>query len=131
MNAVINAYRPALVAQLLHVVVCIVWNGIGLAQRASGVQTIGPTASPGAIALVILLGLGLVWLLRSGLETAYLLLSVLGLLIASAAIYGGLTKDPSNWPSEFWRWAGIVVNAVGVLGFLLALLTFIRRKQNR
>lgn len=126
-----NAYRPALAAQLLHVALCVVWNGLGLWQKSQGMQTIGPTASFGAIVFVLLLGAGFVLLLRNGAETPYLLLSLLGLLMSAIAIFGGLTKDLSCWPSEFWRWAGIIVNSVGVLGFLLALTTFLRRKSNK
>lgn len=125
-----NAYRPALAAQLLHVVLCVFWNGLGLWQKSQGVPTIGPTASFGAIVFVLLLGAGFILLLRKGAELPYLLLSVLGLLLSALAIYGGFTKDLSSWPSEFWRWAGIIVNSVGVIGFLLALITFIRRKSN-
>lgn len=123
-----SAYRLALAAQLLHVALCVVWNGVGLWQQAHGTQTIGPTASFGAIVLVLLLGTGLVAFLRKGAETAYIFLSLGGLLMSALAIYGGFTKDSSNWPSEFWRWAGIAVNAVGVLGFVLALGTFLSRK---
>lgn len=126
-----NSYRPALAAQLLHVALCVVWNGLGLWQKSQGIQTIGPTASSGAILFVLLLGAGLVLLLRKGAETPYLLLSLLGLLLSALAIYGGFTKELSNWPSEFWRWAGIIVNAVGVIGFLLALITYIHRKSHQ
>lgn len=131
MSPPVIAYRPALAAQLLHVALCVVWNGLGLWQKSQGIQTIGPTASFGAIVFVLLLGAGLILLLRRGAETPYLLLSLLGLLLSALAIYGGFTKDLSNWPSEFWRWAGIIVNAVGVLGFILALTTFIRRKSHQ
>lgn len=123
-----SAYRLALAAQLLHVALCVVWNGVGLWQQAHGTPTIGPTASFGAIVLVLLLGTGLVAFLCKGAETAYIFLSLGGLLMSALAIYGGFTKDSSNWPSEFWRWAGIAVNAVGVLGFVLALGTFLSRK---
>lgn len=125
-----NAFRPALVAHLIHVLLCIVWNGAGLWQQAHGLKTIGPTASWGAIAFVILLGAGLVLLARKGPPPGFLLLSALGMLLAAVAIYGGLTKDASNWPSEFWRWAGIVVNSAGVVGFLLALAAFLRPKSS-
>jgi hypothetical protein len=131
MPSLIQNYRPALAVQLLHVALCVVWNGIGLAQRAGGVQTIGPTASFGAIAIVLLFGAGLVVFLGRGKEIPYLLLSPLGLLLAGAAIAGAFTKDPASWPSEFWRWAGVAVNAFGVIGFLLALGTFIRRQSTR
>lgn len=126
-----SAYRMALASQLLHVALCVAWNALGLWQKSQGVQTIGPTASFGAIVFVLLLGTGLVFLLRKGAETPYLLLSMLGLLMSALAIHGGFTKDLSSWPSEFWRWAGIIVNSVGVIGFLLALAIFIRRKTPR
>lgn len=125
-----SSYRPALAFQLTHVALCVVWNGVGLLQKSRGEPTIGPTASFAAILVVILLGLGLVMLLRKARETPYLCLSALALLLAVPAIYGGLTKDASNWPSEFWRWAGIAVNSVGVIGFLLALAIYARRRSS-
>ena len=128
MPAKLSAYHLALAAQLLHVALCIVWNAVGLWQQAHGTQTIGPTASFGTIVLVVLLGAGLVAFLRKGAENAYFLLSLVGLLMSALAIFGGFTKDSSNWPSEFWRWAGITVNAVGVLGFVLVFGAFHSRK---
>jgi hypothetical protein len=124
-----NAYRPSLIVHLIHVLLCIVWNGVGLLQQARGLKTIGPTASWGAIGFVILLGAGLVGLSRKGPALGFLALSAVGMLLAVVAIHGGLTKDASNWPSEFWRWAGIVVNSFGVMAFLLALATYLRRKS--
>jgi hypothetical protein len=124
-----NTFRPALIAHLIHVLLCIIWNGVGLWQQAHGLKTIGPTASWGAIGFVILLGAGLVGLSRKGPPLGFLALSAIGMLLAVVAIHGGLTKDASNWPSEFWRWAGIVVNSFGVIGFLLALATYLRRKS--
>jgi len=128
-NAVLTAYRPALFTQLVHLGLCVVWNGVGLWQKSQGIQGIGPTASFSAIAVVLLCGIGLTILLRRAAEKPYLLLSVLGFALAGVAIYGGFTKDRSNWPSEFWRWAGIMVNAFGVIGFLQALATFIRKSR--
>jgi hypothetical protein len=97
MNSAVSDYRPALAAQLLHVALCVVWNAIGLWQKSQGTQTIGPTASLGAIVVVLLLGAGLVALLCKGAETAYILLSLVGLLMSALAIYGGFTKDLSSW----------------------------------
>lgn len=121
-----NGYRTALIVHLVHVLLCILWNGVGLWQQAHGLKTIGPTASWGAIGFVILLGAGLVGFSRKGPPPGFLALSAIGMLLAVVAIHGGLTKDASNWPSGFWRWAGIVVNSFGVMGFLLALATYLR-----
>ncbi len=129
MQSLTRTFQPALALQLLHAALCVVWNGVGLAQRAHGVQSIGPTASWTAIVVMIVFGAGLVYFLTAGWKIAYFVLSPIGLLAAMAAIVGALTNDPLNWPSEFWRWAGIAVNAIGLIGFFLAWLTFTRSNR--
>lgn len=54
-------------------------------------------------------------------KTIYLIFIILCVLLGVIAIYGGLTKDTSNWPSEFWRWAGIAVNSLPILAFVILL----------
>lgn len=130
MSSTLAAYRPALSFQLFHLALCVGWNGVGLWQKAHGAQSIGPTASFAGVAGAIAIGICMVLLLGKSLDVPYLVISVVAVLMAAVAIHGGLTKDESNWPSEFWRWAGIVVNAFGVIGFLLALFASTQRRSH-
>ena len=112
---------PAPKVQLLHVALCIIWNITGLWQLASDLQPIGPTASMAAIGFIIVFSATLILGERNNKPVPYLLASGLLALAAVSAIFDGFTKDSSLWPSEFWRYAGISVNSIGVAGFGLAL----------
>lgn len=130
MGPMISKYGLALAMQLLHLVLCAVWNGVGLWQKAQGLQSIGPTASSLGVILSIVIAGVLVFLLAKSHESIYLALSFVPLVIAVLTIYGGFTQDLSNWPSEFWRWAGILVNTIGLIGFGIAIATYLRRNRN-
>lgn len=112
---------PALAVQLFHALLCIIWNLIGVWQLSKGLPAIGPTASIAAIGIILVLSGLLIEGVRSKHVALYLGVSGLIFLAAVSAIYGGFTKDPSFWPSEAWRYAGIIVNAIGLVGFGLAL----------
>lgn len=121
--------RLSLLLQVIHAVLCVAWNGIGLWQKANDQPTIGPTASWAALAMSVVLAAVLYSLVRSGKERGYLALSLVAALLALVAVLGGFTKDHALWPSEFWRWAGIAVNSIGVAAFPAALAAFIRGKS--
>ncbi len=103
-----------------HAVLSIVWNVVGLWLLSLGKQALGPTAAYAAIVLFILLSSGYIFFAEKEYEKMYLLLACIGAALACYAITGGLTKDHSLWPSEFWRYAGMAVNALGVIGFLVS-----------
>ena len=125
----LSKYRLSLLLQVIHAILCVAWNGIGLWQKAYGQATIGPTASWAALAMSVVLAAALYFLLRAGKERPYLALSLVAALLALVAVIGGFTKDHALWPSEFWRWAGIVVNSIGVAAFPAAIVTFFRGKS--
>ncbi|MDG0968483.1 MAG: hypothetical protein P8O06_01465 [Porticoccaceae bacterium] len=112
---------PAPKIQLLHVSLCIIWNTVGLWQLSNDLQPIGPTASMVTIGLLTVFSATLLLSERNNQWAVYLLTSGLLGIGAVMAIFGALTKDPLLWPNEFWRYAGIVVNSIGVVGFGLAL----------
>ncbi|BAJ01959.1 hypothetical protein [Shewanella violacea] len=124
-------YALALKVQLTHLFLCILWNAIGLWQLHNGEQSIGPTASMMAIVVVLIAGSLLVFSLNKAWKPLYFSISLLAFLLAAMTIYGGLTKDHSLWPSEFWRFAGIAVNAIGALGFILAITSFFKPSKNQ
>jgi hypothetical protein len=68
-----------------------------------------------AVALAVLLILAfLKW------PSTYRWLTLAPLVIAGMTTWNAFKLDPSLWPSEFWRWAGIAVNALGVAGSITA-----------
>lgn len=66
-----------------------------------------------AVALAVLLILAfLKW------PAAYRWLTLAPLVIAGMTIWNAFNLVSSLWPSEFWRWTGIAVNALGSLAAL-------------
>jgi len=66
--------------------------------------------------------------LQKGYEKTFLLIALIGALVGAMTIYGALTKEHNLWPSEFWRFAGIAVNSLAVIGFTLTLKQFFSKK---
>lgn len=116
-----SAYRPALIIQTAHLLLCALWNSVGLYLLSQGETAIGPTASWASIVVVLVLLALLWWSINKHWFRWYTLFSITAVFFAALAIYGGFTKSPNLWPSEFWRYAGITVNSVGVLGFVFAI----------
>jgi uncharacterized membrane protein len=53
-------------------------------------------------------------------------IALLAAALAAMTIWNAFKLDPSLWPSEFWRWAGIVLNGFGVGGATLAVIGSLR-----
>lgn len=81
---------------------------------------IGPTASWGTIGITSVL-LIIASFFDKMPKFLYFIFIVICVFLGSVAIYGGFTKDISNWPNEFWRWAGIAVNSLPILAFVILL----------
>ena len=131
MSLLKSDYQYAIKVQALYAILCVVWNAVGLWQIQQGVQSIGPSASITVIVAILLLLSSMVICLYKKWEVIYLGISLLVSILAVLVIYGGFTKDRELWPSEFWRYAGIVVNLMGVLGFLVALRVFVNRLKEQ
>lgn len=125
-----NKYKWALRLQLLHLFLCMLWNAIGVYQINNGIQPIGPTASITAILLINILVVALVTLRKRHFEKSYIALSMLPALAAIMTIAGAFTHAPSMWPAEVWRWSGAMVNVIGVLGFIIVLVTWFKPTEN-
>lgn len=121
-------FKPVIYFQVVYILLCMAWNLIGVWQIRNGVPSLGPTASLMTVSVFIFLALLLMFSVKKHWAVVYLGLSLLLALLASSAIYGGFAKDPKLWPSEFWRYAGIAVNLVGVLGFAMLLSRLNRRR---
>jgi hypothetical protein len=124
-------FKPVIYFQVVYTLLCMAWNLIGVWQVRNGVPSLGPTASLMTVSVFIFLALLLMFSVKKHWAVVYLGLSLLLALLACSAIYGGFTKDPNLWPSEFWRYAGIAVNLVGVLGFAMLLFRLSRRGDGR
>ena len=101
------------------------WNLGGAWQLARGLRAPGPTASTlaGVVLFAIAAGLGVAvrrW------PTVFMLLAAVAGLAALVALVGAFLQDPALWPSELWRWAGVVLNSAGFLAAAAAVVAFIR-----
>ena len=116
-------YQKALNLQLLYVFLVVVWNATGLWQTQQGVQSIGPVASITVIAIALMTGLSLICMTRRGLVKSYFAFSFLVLLIASLSVYRAFSDDPGGWPSDLWRYVGAAINAIGVVSFIVLVIS--------
>lgn len=101
------------------------WNFGGAWQIARGLPAPGPTASALAGVVLVAIAAGLVVAVRRW-PTVFVLLAAVAGLAALVGVIGAFTQDPALWPSELWRWAGIVLNGAGVVAAPAAVIAFIR-----
>lgn len=101
---------------------CAAWNFYGVTQLAKGLSALGPTATYVGGGLALVLGVALVAASRSW-PGVYKLLAAMAGVLAAITIVGSFTKDAALWPSDFWRFAGVAVNAIGLVGAVLAVST--------
>ena len=125
----INEYKIPLFFMVLHAFLAALWNVAGVWLISQGQSPLGPTASMTGVAVLAVLILAYIVTLKKGHEKAFLFLAFLGAVLGVLTIYGALTKDPSLWPSEFWRYAGIAVNSLAAIGFALTLKVFFQGKN--
>lgn len=125
----IDSYKTPLVLMVLHAFLAALWNIAGVWLISQGRSPLGPTASMAGVAVLAVLILIYIVTLQKGYEKSFLFMALIGALVGALTIYGALTKDHSLWPSEFWRVAGIAVNALALIGFSSALKVFFQRKN--
>ena len=124
-----SVYRMPLIFMVLHAFLAALWNVAGVWLISQGQSPLGPTASMLGVAVLAVLILAYIFTLKKGYEKSFLVLASVGALVGLLTIYGALTKDPSLWPSEFWRYAGIAVNSLAAIGFALTLKVFFQGKN--
>lgn len=107
------------------------WNAYGLYQIQNNGAPPGPTASlsVGMIGLIVALIILAIDLTKWN-KWVYGGLCAICCFFGAIAVYGAFTKDASLWPSEAWRWAGILLNGIGSLSFLFGLLTKLNKSNN-
>jgi hypothetical protein len=104
------------------------WNFGGAWQLARGLQAPGPTASTLAGLLLLVMAAGLGVAVRRW-PSVFVLLAIIAGFAALVGVTGAFTQDPALWPSESWRWAGILLNGVGFLAAAAGAVAYIRWKQ--
>ena len=120
--------KASVIFMVLHALLVIVWNIAGLWLISQGKSALGPTASlVGVVLFAVLIGLYIMFY-KKEYKKLFLVFAFIGASLGSVAIYGALTKDPILWPSEFWRYAGIAVNTLGVIGFVLSIIPILQKK---
>ena len=114
---------------VLHAFLAALWNVAGVWLISQGKSPLGPTASMTGVWVLLALMLIYIVTLKKGYEKTFLFLSFFGAVVGLLTIYGAFTKDPSLWPSEFWRYAGIIVNSLAAIGFILTLKVFFKKNK--
>jgi hypothetical protein len=127
LRAAVGRILPFLVA---WAVLAALWNFGGAWQVARGLPSPGPTASTLAGVVLLVIACGFVVAVARW-PTVFVLLAAVAGLAALVGVVGAFVQDPALWPSELWRWAGIVLNGVGFVAAVAALVAFIRWKAIR
>lgn len=107
--------------QIVWALLCVAWNAYGLWLISIGQKPIGPTASLNVALLSIVFAVLFWFFYHKKLKLSYIILSALTAILAAYAVYGGFTQEHSLWPSESWRWFGIILNGVGSLAGIVAI----------
>ena len=100
---------------------CAIWNTYGAIQISTGGRALGPTASLLTAGFTILLAILLI-LASERWPRLFRWLTIVAAALAALTIWNAFRLAPSLWPSEFWRWAGVALNGLGVVGALIALI---------
>jgi hypothetical protein len=123
-----QAVGNALPAQVAWALLAALWNAVGVYLIAQGQRPLGPTATLIGAGLAVALAAGLV-LSITRVPLVYVVLSGVAACMALVTAVGAFTQDPALWPSEFWRYAGAVLNGGGVLAGAAGCLAYFRWKQ--
>lgn len=110
----------ALLFQAAWAVASALWNFYGAFQLSQGLPALGPTATHGVGVLALALLAALLVSSRRW-RIPYVILSAFGGLLALITVVNAFIADPPLWPSEFWRYAGVAVNVIGVIGGALGI----------
>jgi hypothetical protein len=104
------------------------WNFYGASQLAKGLQPLGPTATVMGGVLALVLGAALVATSRRW-SVVYMLLAAIAGLLAMITVVGAFTHDAALWPSDFWRYAGAILNIAGAVAAVMAIVGGLRNAR--
>lgn len=108
-------------------VLAALWNLGGAWQLERGLRSLGPTASVLAGLVLLVMAAAIAVAVRHR-PTAFVVLAAVAGLAAPVAVVGAFVQDPSLWPSEYWRRAGVLLNGVGLVAAAAAIAAFFRWK---
>lgn len=112
-TSLFDALRAPLCLQMVHVMLCVTWNILGVYLVANGMPSPGPSSSWTAAAVLAFCGcLLVVGAFRSA--TIYGCVSLVFALAGAWFIVSAFTRDPSLWSSEAWRYGGVLLQSLGV-----------------
>ena len=118
-----------LLAQVSWALLSALWNVVGVTLVTHGAHALGPTPSISAAAALLAIAATCVETIGRA-PVVYMVVSIAAGLLALAAVVNAFTADPSLWPSEFWRYAGTALNAVGVLAAFAAMVAWAKWRGN-
>jgi hypothetical protein len=122
------ALGPAMPVQFAWAILAAAWNAGGVWLISQGQRALGPTASIGAAVMLLAMAAAFV-LSVTRWPLTYLLLSIVAGAFGLLAVVNALSADPALWPSEFWRYAGAVLNGVGFVGCAAAVMAYFRWRR--
>lgn len=115
-----------LILQIFWAIGCIIWNLYGLYLIERGQSPIGPTATALGAGICAVFAI-LFWILNfKKIKWPYIIISGVAGFMASITIYGAFTKEENLWPSDGWRWTGILLNSVGTFAAIAAIATALK-----
>jgi hypothetical protein len=100
---------------------CCTWNACGAAQIASGKPALVPTATFAGAGVALVLAILIVVIFNKWLRV-YKTIAIFAALLAVVTIWNAFMLDPSLWISEVWRWAGVLMNAIGAIAATTAVV---------
>jgi len=118
----------ALPVQVAWAILAAIWNVAGVYLIVHGQHAIGPTASIAGAVVLLAFAVGFV-ITVSRWPIVYLLLTIATGLLAALAVVNAFSADPALWPSEFWRYAGAVLNGIGFGGCAAAVVAYFRWRR--
>jgi hypothetical protein len=125
-----GAVGRALPAQVSWAILSAIWNFAGVYLIAQGQRAIGPTASVAGAVMLMGIAVGFV-IAVSRWPIAYLLLSIAAGLLGIGAVVNAFSAAPALWASEFWRYAGAVLNSAGFVASIFAVVACFRWRSGR
>ena len=112
--------RLGVIVLAVWALLCAAWNLCGTVQIAHGLQPLGPGTSLLAAAFSLALAIILILGARRG-TILVVVLAMLSAALAGLTVWNAFSLRPALWPSEFWRFIAVALNALGIGGSILVL----------
>lgn len=123
----ISTLKTPLKIQLIHALLCILWNVVGITLIYIGERALGPIANWTTVIMSLIMAVS-IYIGAKRFHWLYLFITLLQLILASKVVASSFILNPQLWPSDFWRLAGAIVNNIGIIGAVLGLLVFFSKK---